>query len=69
MGGPADQAGYNDVGILTAPDGSRYAVAVMIGRTARPVPERMEMMHDVVGAVVEYHERLRAGEDDAADGS
>ena len=26
VGGPADQAGYNDVGILTAPDGSRYAV-------------------------------------------
>ena len=32
-GQPADQAGYNDVGILTAPDGSVYTVAVMIGRT------------------------------------
>ncbi|WP_435417402.1 serine hydrolase [Parerythrobacter aurantius] len=50
-----EQAGYNDVGILTAPDGRRYAVAVMIGRTAVPVPQRMEMMHGVVRAVVAYH--------------
>jgi hypothetical protein len=27
----------------------------MIGRTKRPVPERMEMMHAVVGAVEDYH--------------
>lgn len=50
-----DQTAYNDIGILTAPDGSQYAVAVMIGRTRRPVPERMEMMHEVVEAVVSYH--------------
>ena len=50
-----EQAGYNDIAILTAPDGSRYAVVVMIGRTKRPVPERMEMMHAVVGAVEDYH--------------
>ncbi len=50
-----EQAGYNDIGILTAPDGRRYAVAVMIGRTKRPVPERMDMMHTVVAAVVRYH--------------
>lgn len=49
------QAGYNDVGILTAPDGRRYTVAVMIGRTATPVPERMDMMHRIVRAVVAYH--------------
>ena len=52
-----EQAGYNDVGILTAPDGSRYSVAVLIGRTARPVPERMDMMHKVVMAIGEYHRR------------
>jgi beta-lactamase class A len=52
-----EQAGYNDIGILTAPNGSRYAVAVMIGQTVRPVPERMDMMHGVVGAVVTYHNR------------
>lgn len=50
-----EQAGYNDVGILTAPDGRRYSIAVMIGRTAVPVPQRMELMHAVVRAVVTYH--------------
>ena len=50
-----EQAGYNDIGLLTAPNGRRYAVAVMIGRTTRPVPERMDMMHEVVAAVVRYH--------------
>ena len=50
-----EQTGYNDVGILTAPDGARYSVAVMIGNTKRPVPERMDMMHAVVAAVAEYH--------------
>ncbi|MEL7691220.1 serine hydrolase [Citromicrobium bathyomarinum] len=55
QGTPADQAGYNDVGILTAPDGSIYTVAVMIGRTHVPVPERMEMMHGVVRAIAGYH--------------
>src|SRR5207245_2699126 len=29
----AEQAGYNDIGILTAPDGRSYAVAVMIKLT------------------------------------
>jgi beta-lactamase class A len=32
------QSGYNDIGILTAPDGSSYAVAVMIGRPPPPSP-------------------------------
>lgn len=50
-----EQAGYNDVGILTAPDGRRYSIAVMIGRTAVPVPQRMELMHAIVRAVVTYH--------------
>lgn len=50
-----EQAGYNDVGILTAPDGRRYSIAVMIGRTAVPVPQRMDLMHAVVRAVVAYH--------------
>ena len=58
QGTPADQAGYNDVGILTAPDGSIYTVAVMIGRTHVPVPERMEMMHGVVRAIAGYHQMV-----------
>lgn len=60
-----EQSGYNDVAILTAPDGDRYAVAVMIGRTAEPVPARMAMMHRVVAAVAEYdaaRDALEAGE-------
>ena len=31
----AQQAGYNDIGILTAPDGRSYSVAVMIKLTSR----------------------------------
>ncbi|MAW99468.1 MAG: serine hydrolase [Sphingomonas sp.] len=45
-------AGYNDVGILTAPDGRSYTVAVMIGDTARTIPQRWELMHTVVKAIV-----------------
>lgn len=48
-------AGYNDVGVLTAPDGRSYAVAVMIGDTPRPIRERQELMQSVVGAVVATH--------------
>lgn len=54
----AEQSGYNDVGILTTPDGKRYAVAVMIARTAAGVSARMAMMHEVVRAVAEYDAAL-----------
>ena len=57
--GPA-QAGYNDIGILTAPDGRHYAVAVMIGRTAMPIPARMQLMQNVTRAVIGYHEARQA---------
>ena len=33
------QAGYNDIGILHAPDGHHYALAVMIGRTCTPLAD------------------------------
>ena len=55
------QAGYNDVGLLTAPDGSSYAVAVMIGRTSTPLPVRMTLMNKVVRAVIAQHEATREG--------
>lgn len=51
-----EQSGYNDIGVLTAPDGRRYAVAVMIGRTRAPFGERMEMMQAVTRAVATYHD-------------
>jgi beta-lactamase class A len=49
--------GYNDVGIMTAPDGSRYAVAVMMADTTASVPERMTMMQSISQAVAAYHRR------------
>ena len=55
------QAGYNDIGILTAPDGRSYAVAVMIKKTSTPLPVRMTMMNNVVQAVIEQHDRISAG--------
>jgi beta-lactamase class A len=51
------QAGYNDIAILTAPDGRSYGVAVMIKKTSVPLIERMEMMHEVVEAVMRQHDR------------
>jgi beta-lactamase class A len=53
------QAGYNDIGILTAPDGRSYAVAVMIKKTATPLSTRMTLMNNVVEAVIAQHAMLR----------
>ncbi|MGB3711532.1 MAG: serine hydrolase, partial [Erythrobacter sp.] len=61
-----EQSGYNDVGIVTAPDGSDYAIAVMIGRTRESYAARMAMMQAVTRATAEFH-RTR-GEEDAGDG-
>ena len=48
-------AGYNDVGLLTAPDGRSYAIAVMIGDTRREIKDRQLLMQGVVSAVVASH--------------
>nr|WP_244624734.1 serine hydrolase [Sphingomonas sp. So64.6b] len=48
-------AGYNDVGLLMAPDGKSYAIAVMIGDTIKSIPERQALMQAVVAAVVVNH--------------
>jgi beta-lactamase class A len=55
------QAGYNDIGILTAPDGKSYAVAVMIKKTSTPLSVRMTLMHNVVDAVIDQHDRDHGG--------
>lgn len=47
--------GFNDVGIMTAPDGSSYALAVMIGSTTRPIPERWALMQAVSRTVAGMH--------------
>jgi beta-lactamase class A len=58
------QAGYNDIGILTSPDGRSYAVAVMIGRTATALQMRMALMQNVTRAVIAFDEsRNRGGMD------
>ena len=56
------QAGYNDIGILTAPDGKSYAVAVMIKLTSVPLPVRMTLMNEVVRVVIAEHDREGAAE-------
>lgn len=47
--------GYNDVALLTAPDGRTYAVAVLIAETRRPIPERMALMQSVTRAIIANH--------------
>lgn len=48
--------GYNDVGIMTAPDGTSYAVAVMIGETNVTIPQRWELMQSVARTVAMLHQ-------------
>jgi len=48
--------GFNDVGIMTAPDGTSYAVAVMIASTTVSIPERWAVMQGVARAVAAYHD-------------
>lgn len=47
--------GYNDVGLLTAPDGTVYAVAVLIGSTRRSFKERSALIADVARLVIASH--------------
>ena len=54
-------AGFNDVGLVTAPDGRRYAIAVMIGDTRRPIGERQALIRNVASAVAAYAGGSRYG--------
>ena len=54
------QSGYNDIGIVTSPDGRSYAVAVMIRKTSTPIPQRMALMQNVTRAVIDYERNLQA---------
>ncbi len=49
--------GYNDIGIMTAPDGTRYAVVVMIGSTTASVPQCMAFMQFISRTIATYHQR------------
>ena len=50
-------AGYNDVAVITAPDGQSYAVAVMIGKTTQGIPGRWALMNEVAATVAAWHEK------------
>lgn len=50
-------AGYNDVGVMTAPDGTLYAVVVMIADTTRPIVLRQQLMQGVSATVAANHYR------------
>jgi beta-lactamase class A len=53
-----EQAGYNDIGLLTGPDGRSYAVAVMIRRTSAPLGQRMAAMQSTVRAVISFDQNM-----------
>ena len=53
------QAGYNDVGLITSPEGRAYSISVLIGRTSRPLPTRMELMQDTVRATIQYDRAVK----------
>ncbi|HZZ35499.1 MAG TPA: class A beta-lactamase, partial [Caulobacteraceae bacterium] len=51
--------GINDVALVRAPDGHRYAVAVFIGQTVATIPERRSFMQAVARTVVEHWNEAR----------
>jgi beta-lactamase class A len=53
-----EQAGYNDIGLLTGPDGRSYALAVMIRRTSAPLGQRMAAMQNAVRAVISFDQNI-----------
>jgi beta-lactamase class A len=56
-------AGFNDVGLLTAPDGKRYAVAVMIGDTRATMRVRQQLIQNVAAALTGGHVATGVSED------
>src|SRR3546814_15792859 len=47
--------GYNDVVIMTAPDGTSYAFAVMIASTSQPLPNLWDLMTASLRASADTH--------------
>ncbi len=48
-------AGFNDVGIMTAPDGTSYSIAVMIADTKAPISTRQRLIQQAAALVVASH--------------
>jgi beta-lactamase class A len=46
--------GINDVGLITAPDGRVYAVAVMMRKTSKPIPARNVFFQSVSRTVARH---------------
>ena len=61
-------AGFNDVGLITAPDGRRYTIAVMIGDTRESVRARQQLIQAVASAVATYAGNGRGGNDRGGNG-
>jgi beta-lactamase class A len=53
-------AGFNDVGLLTAPDGRRYAIAVMIGDTSVAMSTRQDLIREAGAALIGYRSAAAA---------
>ena len=49
-------AGFNDVAIMTAPDGTYYAVVVMIAETRLSLPRRFELMQGISATIAAAHQ-------------
>ncbi|HEX6859945.1 MAG TPA: class A beta-lactamase [Caulobacteraceae bacterium] len=49
--------GWNDVGLLTAPDGRTYAVAVMIADTTAPAGQCNALFQKVARLVADFHDK------------
>ena len=54
-------AGINDIGLLTAPDGAVYAVAIMTIPDNNSSGDAQKLMRDVAHTVEAFHEGSRAG--------
>ena len=64
-------AGFNDVGLMTAPDGRRYAIAVMIGDTAAPMRDRQRLIQNAAAALTGFRgaPAMAGGSDEGEAGS
>lgn len=49
-------AGLNDIGLLTAPDGAVYAVAIMTMPDNNATGDAQRLMRDVANAIEEFHQ-------------
>jgi beta-lactamase class A len=50
-------AGYNDVALMTAPDGTSYAVVVLIADTTKPIPDRQAFMQGITASIGYNHRK------------